>query len=47
MELEKCKHSNDCGGCIYQGVPYQEQLQHKAKLVIGLLEEHKVPLMNF
>jgi len=45
--LEKCKHSSDCGGCIYQGVPYQEQLQHKAKLVIGLLEEHKVPFDEF
>ena len=47
MELEKCKHSNDCGGCIYQGVPYQEQLELKAKLVLNLLKENNITYDRF
>lgn len=28
-----CSHSEFCGGCIYQGVPYKEQLAEKEKQV--------------
>lgn len=38
MRLEQCKHNADCGGCIYQGIDYQEQMNLKAKEVIRLLE---------
>jgi 23S rRNA (uracil1939-C5)-methyltransferase len=45
--LEKCKHSSDCGGCIYQGIGYQEQLQMKAKEVLRLLKEKEVTYERF
>jgi 23S rRNA (uracil1939-C5)-methyltransferase len=40
--LEKCPISEWCGGCIYQGVPYEEQLASKEKQVRRLLRKHKV-----
>jgi 23S rRNA (uracil1939-C5)-methyltransferase len=40
--LEICKHSDYCGGCVYQGVPYQEQLTLKGKDVLRLLEEKEI-----
>lgn len=36
--MEICKHNADCGGCIYQGIEYQEQMNMKAKEVVRLLE---------
>ena len=36
---ELCPHSEFCGGCIYQGTPYEEQLAAKEKEVLRLLEE--------
>ena len=35
--IEKCPYSNRCGGCDYQGVPYEEQLAIKQKTVRTLL----------
>ncbi len=35
--MEICRDSNVCGGCVYQGVPYEEQLSNKAGEVRGLL----------
>jgi 23S rRNA (uracil1939-C5)-methyltransferase len=40
--VEICKHSGDCGGCIYQGIPYRDQIVLKGKEVLRLLEEKKV-----
>jgi SAM-dependent methyltransferases related to tRNA (uracil-5-)-methyltransferase len=40
--MEICKHNDHCGGCIYQGIPYQEQIILKGKEVIRLLDEKKV-----
>ncbi|MGI6731143.1 MAG: 23S rRNA (uracil(1939)-C(5))-methyltransferase RlmD [Anaerovoracaceae bacterium] len=40
--MEICKHSDYCGGCVYQGVPYQEQLTLKGKDVLRLLEEKEI-----
>ena len=34
-----CIHSDGCGGCQYQGVPYEEQLNSKQKLVEDLLTQ--------
>lgn len=34
-----CKDCEYCGGCSYQGVPYEEQLANKFGEVRGLLEE--------
>ncbi len=37
-----CPHSEFCGGCIYQGVDYKEQLSEKEKQVHGFLEAREV-----
>lgn len=37
-----CKHNDGCGGCIYQEIPYQEQVIMKGKDVLRLLEEKKI-----
>lgn len=34
-----CPHSGSCGGCLYQGLPYEEQLKIKAEQVKGLIDE--------
>ena len=36
---EKCPYSKKCGGCTYQGVPYEKQLQEKQQLVKKLIGE--------
>jgi 23S rRNA (uracil1939-C5)-methyltransferase len=33
-----CPHYNDCGGCTYQEVPYEKQLEFKSKQVLDLLQ---------
>lgn len=40
--MEICKHNEFCGGCIYQGVPYEEQLRIKEAEVLGLLEKKEI-----
>ena len=34
---EKCPYSKKCGGCTYQGVPYEKQLQEKQAMVEKLI----------
>lgn len=41
-ECVLCKSRDLCGGCTYQGVPYEEQLSNKAGEVRGLLEEKRI-----
>lgn len=38
----ECKSKDHCGGCIYQGVPYEEQLAAKDKAVRRLLDKHDI-----
>ncbi|MBQ6623014.1 MAG: 23S rRNA (uracil(1939)-C(5))-methyltransferase RlmD [Mogibacterium sp.] len=38
----ECKSKEHCGGCIYQGVPYEEQLAAKDKSVRRLLDKHDI-----
>ena len=40
LEIEEnpCTHSGICGGCIYQTIPYEEQLKIKEKQVKDLLD---------
>lgn len=40
--MEICRDSGICGGCVYQGVPYEEQLKNKAGEVKGLLEKKDI-----
>lgn len=35
--MDICKHNEFCGGCIYQEIPYQDQITMKAKEVLRLL----------
>lgn len=37
--MDICKHNADCGGCIYQETPYEDQMALKAKTVQRLVEE--------
>ena len=37
-----CPHAEFCGGCAYQGVPYEEQLANKAGEVKGLLDAKEI-----
>ena len=39
-QLEKCKAAKKCGGCQYQGISYEEQLQKKQKQVGKLLGKY-------
>ncbi len=40
--LKKCPEDVFCGGCIYQGVAYEEQLRIKEEEVLSLLADKKV-----
>lgn len=40
--MEICRDSNICGGCVYQGVSYEEQLKNKAGEVRGLLDKKDI-----
>lgn len=37
--MDICKHNEWCGGCLYQEMPYSEQIEMKAKEVLRLLAE--------
>lgn len=39
LEIEsECPHFGECGGCLYQSLPYEEQLKIKANQVKNLLD---------
>ncbi len=40
--MDICKHDEYCGGCIYQGIEYADQLKIKEDQVMGLIEEKGV-----
>lgn len=40
--MEICRDSGICGGCVYQGVPYEEQLKNKEGEVRGLLDRKDI-----
>lgn len=40
QKKEKCAFAKKCGGCMYQGVTYEKQLQKKQGHVIHLLKEY-------
>ena len=39
-----CFHAGECGGCLYQRFPYEEQLKIKEEQVLRLLEHYLAPL---
>ena len=42
-----CPHAGVCGGCAYQGVPYEEQLAIKNKAVLAHLEENGITPVEY
>ena len=40
--MEQCLQSQNCGGCVYQGVSYEEQLKTKQSQVKGFLTEQGI-----
>jgi len=40
--FDQCVISDICGGCLYQGVPYEEQLVLKNNEIFRLLDKHNV-----
>ncbi len=40
----ECPHFAECGGCAYQDVPYEEQLEAKREYMAGLLKQNGLPL---
>ena len=40
--FKKCPISEFCGGCLYQGVPYEQQRAEKEKIIREQLVRHKV-----
>ena len=45
--MEICPHNNFCGGCIYQGTNYADQLAEKEKQVRDLFEELRIVPARF
>ena len=41
-DLGLCRDHELCGGCVYQGVPYEEQLRIKEDEVRGLLDAKSI-----
>ena len=37
-----CPISENCGGCIYQGVSYEEQLEEKDRIFRRLMDKYEV-----
>ena len=40
--MDICKHDEFCGGCIYQGVPYEEQLKDKERKALEALKAAEI-----
>ncbi len=42
-----CKHFGNCGGCLYQTIPYDKQLEMKSMLVKKLFEQSGIKNFTF
>ncbi|MEG2528620.1 MAG: 23S rRNA (uracil(1939)-C(5))-methyltransferase RlmD [Anaerovoracaceae bacterium] len=40
--MDICKHNEFCGGCIYQGIPYEQQLKAKNSEVLNLFRAKSI-----
>ena len=47
QNLGLCRDYEQCGGCVYQGVPYEEQLRIKEDEVRGLLDAKSINYGEF
>lgn len=41
--MPRCKHFHDCGGCVWQNLPYDKQIKYKEDIVRETLE-HLTPI---
>ncbi len=39
--INSCPQAGSCGGCVFQGMPYAEQLAHKQKIVDGFFQQEE------
>lgn len=42
-----CEHSDKCGGCAYQTLTYDAEVEYKEKLIRNLLEENNIVYKDF
>ena len=42
-----CLHNNDCGGCLYQSMGYQHQINMKEKQILALFKQNKIEGFEF
>ena len=40
--FKECRLNGLCGGCLYQGVPYDEQVETKNRQIVRLLNQHDI-----
>ena len=45
--IEGCIHSDDCGGCTYQTLKYQDELKLKENLLKDLFAENEIEIKDF
>lgn len=44
--MDICRHNGSCGGCKYQGIPYEQQLAEKEEAVLEFLEDKHIECEN-
>lgn len=42
-----CPHFEECGGCSYQNIPYEEQLRMKEHVIQKLFQKHSLPMGEY
>lgn len=42
--MDICKHDEFCGGCIHQGIPYEQQLKDKEQTILELIDAKKLKI---
>jgi len=47
MERQICQHKEDCGGCLYQGTPYLDQVKIKEAEVLRLFQEKEIEIGRY
>lgn len=47
MDTKICEHDEFCGGCLYQGISYEEQILKKENQVKNLIEDKGLDVLEF
>ena len=45
--IKECIHKDLCGGCIYQGIEYDEQIKIKEDFVLSLIAENNLTIKEY